>query len=134
MRVVSISPRKGFLPETKAAAIEGRFFVGKLFELTVHYTDAEASANVMEARFEELRKETGRVYGNLQPNQQQRAVSDQFVTRTQAYHREPVKGLYLLLAYTEVEDTLRKKKDARFSLVYRNDNFRKQMEDELKAK
>jgi hypothetical protein len=50
------------------------------------------------------------------------------VTRTQSFHREPVKGLFLLLAFTEVEDLLRKSKDARFSLIYRNDNFRKELE------
>jgi hypothetical protein len=59
-------------------------------------------------------------------------VEDQFVTRTQSFHREPVKGLFLLLAFTEVEDLLRKSKDARFSLIYRNDNFRKELETELK--
>jgi hypothetical protein len=31
-----------------------------------------------------------------------------------------------------VEDLLRKSKDARFSLIYRNDNFRKELEAELK--
>jgi hypothetical protein len=40
--------------------------------------------------------------------------------------------LFLLLAFTEVEDLLRKSRDARFSLIYRNDNFRKELVDELK--
>jgi hypothetical protein len=31
-----------------------------------------------------------------------------------------------------VEDLLRKSKDARFSLIYRNDNFRKELEEELR--
>lgn len=132
LRVLKIQPRKGFLPETKAGAVEGRFLGGRLFELTIHYFDAEASAAVMEARFEELRKQVTREHGALLANQQQRSVEDQFVTRTESFHREPVKGLFLLLAYTEVEDLLRKSKDARFSLIYRNDNFRKELEAELK--
>jgi hypothetical protein len=132
LRVLKIEPRKGFLPDTKAGAVEGRFLGGKLFELTVHYFDKEASADLMEARFEELRKQLSRELGALLPNRQQRSVEDQFVTRTQSFHREPVKGLFLLLAYTEVEDLLRKSKDARFSLIYRNDNFRKELEAELK--
>ena len=132
MRILKIEPRKGFLPDTKAAAVEGRFLGGKLFELTVHYTDKEASAEVMAARFEELRKQVATEHGALLTNQQQRTVEDQFVTRTQSFHREPVKGLFLLLAFTEVEDLLRKSKDARFSLVYRNDNFRKELEEALK--
>lgn len=129
--MLKIEPREGILPETKAGAVEGRFLGGRLYEITVHYFDKEASAELMETRFEELRKQVTREHGALRANQQQRVVEDQFVTRTQSFHREPVKGLFLLLAYTEVEDLLRKSKDARFSLIYRNDNFRKELEVEL---
>ncbi|MCP5533595.1 MAG: hypothetical protein H7A48_10510 [Akkermansiaceae bacterium] len=131
--MVRIAPRKGFLPDTKAGAVEGRFLAGKLYELTVEYFDPEASATVMEARFAELRKDITTRHGELRPNQQQRSVEDQFVTRTESFHREPVKGLFLLLAWTEVEDLLRKTKEARFSLVYRNDNFRKELEAAMKT-
>ena len=34
---------------------------------------------------------------------------------------------------TEVEDLLRKSKDARFSLIYRNDNYRKELLAELQG-
>lgn len=124
LRVMRIQPRKGLLPETQAGAVEGRFMSGKLFEVTVHYFDAEASAEVMTDRFETLKKQITVDQGKLVTNQQQRAVEDQFVTRTQSFHREPVKGLFILLAFTEVEDLLRKKREARFSLIYRNDNLK----------
>jgi hypothetical protein len=133
MRILKIEPKKGFLPETQAGAVEGRFLGGKLYELTVHYTDATASADVMETRFEALRKQVAQEHGTLLPNQQRRTVEDQFVTRTQSFHREPVKGLFLLLAFTEVEDLLRKSKDARFSLIYRNDNFRNELLKQVKG-
>ena len=133
MRILRISPKKGFLPETQAGAVEGRFLGGKLYELTVHYVDPEASADLMESRFEALRKQVTLEHGTLLPDQQQRTVADQFVTRTESFHREPVKGLFLLLAFTEVEDLLRKSKDARFSLIYRNDNFRNELLKELKS-
>jgi hypothetical protein len=133
LRILKIEPRKGFLPETKAGAVEGRFLGGKLYELTVHYIDRDASADLMAARFEELRKQVASEHGALRTNQQQRTVEDQFVTRTQSFHREPVKGLFLLLAFTEVEDLLRKSKDARFSLIYRNDNYRKELLAELQG-
>lgn len=133
LRILKIQPRKGFLPETNSGAVEGRFLGGKLYELTVHYFDPEASADLMESRFEELRKQVSTEHGKLLTNQQQRAVEDQFVTRTQSFHREPVKGLFLLLAFTEVEDLLRKSKDARFSLIYRNDNFKKELEAVLRT-
>ena len=133
MRILKIAPRKGFLPETQAGAVEGRFLAGKLFELTVHYFDPEASADIMEARFEALKKQVTLEHGTLLPNRQERKIEDQFVTRTQSFHREPVKGLFLLLAFTEVEDLLRKSKDARFSLIYRNENFRNELLKELKV-
>lgn len=133
MRILRIEPKKGFLPETQAGAVEGRFITGKLFELTVHYFDAEASADTMESRFETLRKQIAQEHGALLANQQRRTVEDQFVTRTQSFHKEPVKGLFLLLAFTEVEDLLRKSKEARFSLIYRNDNYRGELEKEIKG-
>lgn len=134
MRILRIEPKKGFLPETQAGAVEGRFLTGKLYELTVHYFDPEASADLMESRFEALRKQITTEHGTLLANQQQRVVEDQFVTRTQSFHREPVKGLFLLLAFTEVEDLLRKSQNARFSLIYRNDNFRNELLKELKPR
>jgi hypothetical protein len=133
-RVVRIQPKKGFLPETQVGAVEGRFLAGKLHELTIHYFDPEASADLMETRFEALRKQVALEHGTLLTNQQQRAVEDQFVTRTHSFHREPVKGLFLLLAFTEVEDLLRKSKVARFSLAYRNENFRNEILRELKGR
>lgn len=132
LRVLRIEPRRGFLPETKASAIESRFLTGKLYEVTIHYFDPQASADVMAARFTKLRKQVTSEHGKLLTNQQQRSVEDQFVTRTQSFHREPVRGLFLLLAFTEVEDLLRKSKDARFSMIYRNDNFRKELEKKAK--
>ena len=128
LRILRISPRKGFLPDTKAGVVEARFHSGHLYEVTVHYSDPEASADIMEDRFLKLKKQVSVEYGALTANQQQRTVDDQFATRTLSFHREPVKGLFLLLAFTEVEDLLRKSRDARFSLLYRNDNLRLEWE------
>jgi hypothetical protein len=133
MRVLKIQPKKGFLPDTQAGAVEGRFLGGRLYELTVHYFDPEASADLIESRFDALKKQVTTQHGPLLTNQEQKTVADQFVTRTQSFHREPVKGLFLLLAFTEVEDLLRKSKEARFSLIYRNDNFKAELLKELKG-
>jgi hypothetical protein len=128
MRVVRIQPRTGTLPESTASAIEGKFINGGLFEMTVHYSDLAATADMMEGRFEKLRKQITLEHGELKPNQQQRVVEDQFVTRTQSFHLEPIRGLFLLIAWTEVEDLLRKTREGRFSLIYRNDNFKEELE------
>ncbi len=127
MRILKIVPQKGFLPETQAGAIEGHFFSGKLYEVTLHYADADATADMMEQRFETIKKQMTHEHGTMLANQQRKAVVDQFVTRTQAFHREVVKGLFLLLAFTEVEDLLRKSKETKFSLIYRNDNFKEEL-------
>ncbi|QUE52165.1 hypothetical protein KBB96_04555 [Luteolibacter ambystomatis] len=128
LRVVKIQARKGFLPGSMDSAVEGRFLSGRMFEITVHYSDPTASADSMEARFQQLKQKLTRDSGPLVADQQQRATADQFTTRTQSFHREPVKGLFLMLAYTEVEDQLRKSKDARYSVIYRNDNLRQEIE------
>lgn len=124
LRILRIQPKKGFLPETQAGAVEGRFMSGKLYELTIHYFDPDASADLMESRFEALKKQVVAEHGPLLTNQLSRTVDDQFVTRIQSFHREPVKGLFLLLAFTEVEDLLRKSRDSKFSIIYRNDPLR----------
>lgn len=131
IRVLRASTRRGFLPETQAAELEARFLAGRLIEVTVHYHSPEWQADKVEERFQKLRQQVTTAYGELTPNRQERTVDDQFSTRKLAFHREPVKGLFLLLAYTEVEDLLRKSRDARFSLLYRNDNLRAAIEKEL---
>ena len=128
LRLVRISARKGNLPEAAAQAVEGRFHTGRLFEVTVHYRDTAATADQMEARFNKLKLELTGEYGTLSANRQDRTIKDHFATRSLSFHREPVKGLFLLLAYSEVEDQLRKTREATFSLLYRNDNLRQDLE------
>jgi len=128
LRVVTVKARNGQLPGSRESAIEGRFLSGHLIELTDHYHDPEASSDLMEDRFQKLKRQLAGEYGALTANQQQRTVEDQFATKTQSFHREPVKGLFLMLACTEVEDLLRKSKEIRFSLMYRNDNLRAEIE------
>lgn len=124
LRVVRVEPRQGCLSGTQATALEARFLRGRMVECTIEYADPEAGANVMEARFEDMKRQLAQQYGKLAANQQQRVVEDQFATRTQAYHREAVRGLFLLLAATEIEDLLRKTREFRFSVVFRNENLR----------
>lgn len=128
LRIVRISARRGNLPDAAAQAVEGRFHGGRLFEVSVHYRKPGATAEEMETAFHKLKKELTAEYGTLSANRQDRKIEDRFATRTLSFHREPVRGLFLLLAYTEVEDQLRQSREATFSLMYRNDNFRKELE------
>jgi hypothetical protein len=134
LRVLKITPRSGMLPSSPASAVEAGFLNGGLFEVTVHYSDPAASAEMMEERFDKLRKQLAGEHGAFTANQQRRVVEDQFVTRTGSFHREPMRGVFLLIAWTEVEDLLRKTKEARFSLIYRNDNFRDELRKKVEGK
>ena len=128
LRVLRISPKSGNLPDTAARSVEGRFHSGRLFEVTVNYRDPATTADEMEARFNKLKKALTAEYGALTANRQDRTVKDHFATRTLSFHREPVKGLFILLAYSEIEDQVRHTREATFSLLYRNDNLRQDLE------
>lgn len=124
LKILKIQPSSGFLPDSKASSVEGSFLSGHLFEVAIHYHDANATAAVMEGRFEELKKQITREHGTLITNYANRMVDDHFVTRTESFHRESIKGLKLLLTYTELEDQLRKSKESRFTLIFRNENYK----------
>ncbi|TAE74197.1 MAG: hypothetical protein EAZ84_11605 [Verrucomicrobia bacterium] len=129
LRIIRIAPREGKLPGSAAQALEGRFHRGRLFEVAIHYREPDTAADTMEARFNKLKKELAAEYGPLSANQQERSVVNGFATRTASFHREPVKGLLLLLAYSEVHDQLRQTREATFSLLYRNDNLRRNLDN-----
>jgi hypothetical protein len=124
LKILKIQPSSGFLPDSKASSVEGSFLSGHLFEVAIHYHDANATAAVMEGRFEELKKQITREHGTLITNYANRTVDDHFVTRTESFHRESIKGLKLLLTYAELEDQLRKSKESRFTLIFRNENYK----------
>jgi hypothetical protein len=128
MRIFRIESAGALLPDSKARAVEGRFMQGRLIEVTVHYGRPGNRADTVEAMFNDMKRELTTRHGKLTANQQQRSVEDQFSTRTLSFHREPVQGLFLLIAYTEVEDLLRKSRSATFSVIYRNDNLRLRLE------
>lgn len=124
LRIVRIGNEERTLPSSKARVVEASFLQGRLYELTVHYGGGKDGIDLTERRFAQLKRQLTTEYGELVANRQERSVEDDFATRTLSFHREPVKGLFLLLAYTEMEDLLRKEREARFSLIYRNDNLR----------
>ncbi len=129
-RILAIRPESGTLPSSEAEALEARFQTGRLYEVTVRYGKTAGEADDVERRFNEMKRELSTEYGRLTANQQEKSVENDFATRTLSFHREPVKGLFLLLAFTEMNDLLRKNREATFSLVYRNDNLKQQLEAE----
>ncbi|MFU8894398.1 MAG: hypothetical protein ACNA8L_12310 [Luteolibacter sp.] len=128
LRIIRISPANGFIPETDVRAVEGRFLHGRMFELAAHYDDPEAPFEVLMTRFEDLRRKLAAEHGAMLANRVLREVDEGFVIRTRSFHREPVKGLFLLLTLTTIEDPARASR-ARFSLVYRNENLKAELQE-----
>jgi len=128
LRIVRIQPAEGFIPDTRIRSAEGRFLHGRMFEFTAHYEDPEAPFEVMMTRFEELRRNLSAEHGAMLANRALREVDDGFVIRTRSFHREPVKGLFLLLTLTTIEDQARASR-ARYSLVYRNENLKAELKE-----
>lgn len=122
LRVIRVSAAKGSLPGHPAYVLETRYHWGDLFEVTVHYGAPGMKPDDVRRDFEKLKKALVAKYGSFTPNNRQEKKGDGFVRNSVSYHIEPVKGLLLMLMLTESEDTLRKKKSARFSLLYRNQN------------
>lgn len=128
LRVFKVQVAKGALPSSTARALEARFHSGRLYEVTLHFGNPKESADRVEGQFNEMKRQLSVKHGNLVPNKQEKRIEDNFSTRTLSFHYEPVKGLFLNMAFTEMEDLLRKTQEASFSLIYRNDNLLQQLE------
>jgi len=123
IRDIRVSAIKGSLPGHQAYALDSRYHLGKLYEVTVHYGAPQMKVSKVKADFEHVKTAMVLKHGKLIPNNKQEKKLNGLIRRDVSYHVEPVSGLLLLMVYTEVEDTVRKKKSARFSILYRNENI-----------
>lgn len=123
IREFRVSSIKGALPGHQAYALDARYHFGKLYEVTLHYGAPDMKVAQVKADFERVKKVMVAKHGELVPDNKQEKKLDGFIRRAVSYHVEPVSGLLLMMVFTEVEDTVRKKSSARFSLLYRNENI-----------
>ncbi|MBK1854463.1 hypothetical protein JO972_05810 [Verrucomicrobiaceae bacterium 5K15] len=123
LREIRVSAVSGPLPGTKAYALEARYHWGALFEVTVHYGAPGMKPKAVKSDFMKLQLLLAAKHGTFVANHKQDKREDGLLRRSLSYHVEPVAGLLLLMAYSEVEDTLRSKESARYSLLYRNENI-----------
>ena len=123
IRDIRVSAIRGSLPGHQAYALEARYHWGKLYEVTVHYGSPQMKVSQVQSDFKALKRAMTLKHGELIPDNKQEKKLDGYIRRAVSYHVEPVSGLLLLMVFTEVEDTLRKKSTARFSLLYRNQNI-----------
>ena len=123
IREIRVSSLKGSLPGHEAYALDTRYHLGKLYEVTLHYGAPEMKVSKVRADFEKVKRVMSTKHGKMLPDNKQEKKSGGLIRRAVSYHVEPVSGLLLLIVFTEVEDTVRKKTTARFSLLYRNENI-----------
>lgn len=123
IRELLVSAESGTLPGDRAVALEARYHWGSLYEVTIHYGRPGMKPGEVRALFEKMKLEMATRHGALVANNKQEKKGGGFVRRSVSYHVEPVAGLLLMMAYSEVEDTYRNQASARFSLLYRNENI-----------
>jgi hypothetical protein len=122
-RHVTIKNSKGNLPSHDASSLEARFNKGRLYEVVVNYSDPKMSFDLAKLKFGEAKRALTTQYGQLKLSSKKRDTTrDNFTTDATSYHLEPVSGLFLMLSYTEVRDSLRNTRKATFSIIYHNDN------------
>ena len=123
LRIIRVESASGPLPQHQAYALETRYHHGKLFEVTVHYGAPGIDPKRMEAHFNKVKSALTLKHGILSPNNKQNKKEGGYIRKSVSYHVEPAKGLMLLLVLSQLEDTVRDKHSARFSLIYRNQNI-----------
>ncbi|GAA5495643.1 hypothetical protein Rhal01_01822 [Rubritalea halochordaticola] len=123
--VVISNPNADTLPGHQATSIEARYEKGMLYEVTLHYADPKLNVMQAKAKFLNAKKALTARHGPFKLSAKRRDNDDGFLTESISYHIEPVSGLFLMLTYTEITDTMRKSGKSRFSLIYRNDNLLK---------
>lgn len=122
-RHVIIKDAAGNLPGHDASSLEARFNQGKLYEVTLHYADPKLDFTRTKIKFTEAKRALTALYGPFKLSSKDRNTdSAQFATDAFSYHIEPVSGLFLMISYTEIRDSLRNTSKATFSLIYHNDN------------
>lgn len=123
IRDIKVTAVKGSLPGNKAFALEARYHWGKLYEVTVRYGAPNIQALVLRRDFDQMKKTLTTRHGKFKQNGKSKKLLDGLIHKKESYHVEPVAGLMLLIAWSEMEDPVKKKKSARFHLLYSNQNI-----------
>lgn len=134
LQIFTFQQEGGGLPGHPARAIEARYYRGQLYELTVSYDFPGKTAEEVRRDFASMKSRLEKKFGKFKLNGRDRVVEDGFVTREESFHFEPAPRVFLLMAYTDVEDSLRKRLEAQYSLVYHNGNVGPPVEGVLPGK
>lgn len=110
----------GGIPNHPAHSIEARYFEDKLYELTVNFEYPGETPQQVRKRFHRIKKDLEAKMGQFRLNGRSQSVDDSFLTREESFHFEPKAKVFLLMAYSSVEDRLREKGEGRYSVIYHN--------------
>jgi hypothetical protein len=94
-----------------------------LYELTVFYEYPEKSPDEVRRVYYEMKEHLTKKLGDFKLNGRGQRVDDGFLKREESFHYESAPGVFLMMVYSSLEDTLRKDGKGRFSLIYHNSKF-----------
>lgn len=123
LAILRISAPEGPLPEHQASTLEARFFDGRLYEVTLHYTFPGMKAGDVRGKFTALKELLTNRHGKFVLDANKQATRNGVVTKSMSYKTKPAQERLLLLALTEVRDAVRGDAAAKFSVVYHNDRI-----------
>lgn len=130
LRIVTIRAAEGeLLDGTQLNEASVRFLHGRLIEVTLTLDQTGLTATTIKTRFIQMRKLLSAKYGAFKVNRRSSTSRNDFAVSSISYHVEPLPGLFVLIAHTEVEDQLRQVRDGRYSLIFRNHNLQEQLEE-----
>ena len=120
LQVFTFKEKGGGIPNMEAFSFEARFHQDRLYELTINYEFPGETPDEVRDRFHVMKRKLEQGRGAFRLNGRAKNVDDNFLTREESFHYETARGVFLLMAYSSVEDLLRKKGEARFSVIYHN--------------
>lgn len=123
LQIYTFRKGKGDIPGASATAIEARFHKDRLFEVTIFREFGGKSSDEVRHIFYDVKKELTRKLGEFELNGRGKRVDDSFLTREESFHFESAPGVFLLMVYSSLDDTLRGQGAGRFSLIYHNSGF-----------
>ena len=120
LQVFRFQEKGGGIPGLEAYSVEARFHRDRLYELTINYEFPRETPDEVRERFHKMKRGLEKGRGEFRLNGRAQNSDDNYLTREESFHYETARGVFLLIAYSSVEDLLRKQGEARFSVIYHN--------------
>lgn len=121
LQIFTFQEKGGGIPGGSGAhSIEARFYKNRLYELTVNFEFADKDADQVRAHFHARKEKFEKEMGEFRLNGRAQSADNSFLTREESFHYEPVPKVFLLMAYSSVQDLLRKEGEGRYSVIYHN--------------